>query len=196
MIITSREQINNKSILVLTSLGGAPFHVGHINLLKECKPAALKYVSENYTEQPNIDNIKLLVLINSDEFLIKKHGFAFQSEDERAYIIDAIRDVDYTFIYSSEKTTIDDAIHYFQPHFMCKGGDRSAPEFMPQCELNAADDVGCVVLYGIGGTDKVNSSSQIIAKAVEHYHTELCREFEIVLADVPYRPRIANMFGY
>lgn len=154
MIILDRIEIDNSYPLLMTSIGGAPIHRGHARLIRECKLNP---------------NTKLLVIVNSDEFLIRKHGYVFQDENDRAEIIDSFKDVDYTYIHHSNKQTIDDAILYFQPDYLCKGGDRSAPEFMPKCELDAAHEVGCQIRYGVGGTEKVNSSSILIRNAVEFY---------------------------
>lgn len=160
----------------MTSIGGAPIHEGHTRLIRDCKPAASKnYIEEfrktsgEYPQNSILDKIQLLVIVNCDDFLIRKHGFSFQNEDSRAEILDSIKDVDYTFIHRSDKQTIDDAIHYFQPHYFCKGGDRSTYESIPLVERNACSCYGTQILLGVGGSEKASSSSDLMKRAANHY---------------------------
>lgn len=171
MIISSREQIDNKKILVMTSIGGSPIHEGHTRVIRACKSTAQEAIDKSLG-QSFLDRMppryftgfeaKLLVVVNCDDFLIRKHGYVFQNENSRAEILDAIKDVDYTYIHYSDKQTIDDAIHYFQPHYFCKGGDRSDISCLPKEEVEACNDYGTVILFGVGGTDKITSSTTLI----------------------------------
>lgn len=160
----------------MTSIGGSPIHEGHVRLLNDCKDAVYRYHifhrdhSEFWIEEHIRKQIQLLVIVNCDDFLIRKHGFSFQSEDSRAEIIDSFKNVDYTYIHQSDKQTIDDAIYYFQPHYLLKGGDRSSDASMPFCELKAVDETGCKILYSVGGSEKASSSSNLIQRAVAHYN--------------------------
>lgn len=177
MIITDRNQIDNTKILLCTSVGGSPITNGHTRLIRDCKPAALKYLREDLgLSYESEDNLRLLVIVNCNDFLVRKHGFVFQDENERAEILDSIKTVDYTFIHQSDKQTVDDTLHYFQPHYFLKGGDRSSRDAMPSTELQACDDYGTVLIFGVGGTDKVSSSSELIKRAVEHYSYEAFHE--------------------
>lgn len=180
MIITDRNQIDNKQILVMTSIGGAPIHEGHVRLIRDCKSRAIsRYFYESISRgahkdvitnnENNLNKFKLLIIVNCDAFLIRKHSFSFQDENSRAEILDSIKDVDYTFIHHSDKQTVDDAIHYFQPHYFCKGGDRSGPQYMPEIELEACKTYGTEILYGVGGTEKASSSSDLMKRCANHY---------------------------
>lgn len=167
MLITDRNQINNKQILCLTSIGGSPITIGHTRLLQDCK----KNVMENLKDKIRItdEDIQLLVVVNSDDFLLRKHGLAAQSEDERAEIIDSIKGVNFVYIHHSHTQDIADCIHYFQPHFFCKGGDRSEISNIPESERLAMQDYGVVFIGGVGGREKVSSSSDIMKKIANHY---------------------------
>lgn len=178
MIIKSLEEINKYSELVCTSIGGSPIHEGHTRIIQGCKPIVFdKFViprhSEHYKKNPNsgflISNVKLLVIVNSDDFLLRKHGFVFQNENSRAEIIDSIKGVDYTYIHHSDGQSVVDALAYFKPKYFCKGGDRSGPEFMPTNELKICEEIGCTIVYGVGGTDKVSSSSDLMKSCARHY---------------------------
>ncbi len=45
-----------------------------------------------------------------------------------------------------------------RPHIYAKGGDRT-PDNMIQTEIDACNEIGCRIVYGVG--DKINSSSKI-----------------------------------
>lgn len=162
----------------MTSIGGSPIHEGHTRVIRDCKKTS--YVHHLFNRDPHAyyiesmvrEAFQLLVIVNCDDFLIRKHGFSFQNEDSRAEIIDAIKDVDYTYIHQSDKQTIDDAIHYFQPHYFCKGGDRSSIDNLPKCEVDACNAYGTVILFGVGGSEKVSSSSDLMKACANHYFLE------------------------
>lgn len=145
-------------IIILTSIGGSPITNGHTRLITNCK----KEINKKFAFSSWCPlNLKLIVLVNSNNFLLKKHGYVFQDEQERAEIIDSIKDVDYTFIYDTP-STIEGAIKELKPHFLCKGGDRT-PETMAQVEIDSCLGVGCEIVYGVGG-GKIQSSSELLKK--------------------------------
>lgn len=178
----------------MTSIGGSPIHEGHTRVIRNCRGRYYKnIINDIYPEDPEEyyqkiyvrneiggcpmsilrpEMVKLLVVVNCDDFLIRKHGFVFQNENSRAEILDSIKDVDYTYIHQSDKQTIDDAIHYFQPHYFCKGGDRSNLASIPNVEIEACHFYGTEILFGVGGTNKVSSSSDLIKRGVEFYKNE------------------------
>jgi len=176
VIIENRNQIDSKKILICTSVGGSPIHEGHCRLILDCKIKTLYHLHSGGNKNITIDNLALLVVVNSDVFLQRKHGFCFQSENSRAEILDSIKTSDYTYIHHSEKQTIDDCIHYFQPHYFCKGGDRSSIENLPKEEIRACEDYGTQILFGVGGTDKVSSSSDLIKRASDFYYNKRWEE--------------------
>lgn len=173
MIITKAEDIQTCFHLTMTSIGGSPIHEGHCRLIRDCKVQTAQILLDEYLQGPNpfkygipLTYSPLLVVVNCDDFLIRKHGYVFQNEDSRAEILDAIKDVDYVYIHKSETQTVDEVLRMFKPKFFCKGGDRSGPQFMPEIELKAAEDIGCTILYGVGGTEKVVSSTTLIDNIV------------------------------
>lgn len=180
MIIKNNSQIDNKKILICTSVGGSPIHEGHTRLILDCKPKVLKHLNSHGNKTVTIGNLALLVIVNSDSFLKSKHGFCFQSEDSRAEILDSIKTSDYTYIHYSDTQFVDGAIRYFQPHYFCKGGDRSSLESLPRCEIEACEVYGTKILFGVGGTEKASSSSDLIKRAVAHYSIELQEKYNKV----------------
>ncbi len=163
MIITCSSEIEEGALLISTSFGGSPITIGHTRCLLACKPTVSAHL------HGDSHDIKLLVIVNGDNFLKNKHGFCFQSEDERAEIFDAFKTVDYVYIHRSDKQTIDEAILLFKPSYLLKGGDRSGPQFMPECELEACKHAGTEILYGVGGIEKASSSSDLMKRCANHY---------------------------
>ena len=136
--------------LVLVSGGFDPIHSGHIYLIQE----ASKYG-------------KIVVLLNSDEWLKKKKGSEFLNYKERKVIMLALKNVIDVLDFDDSDTTsiqgIKKAIEKYPHHNLkfANGGDRndkSTPETL-FCEKNKVE-----TLWGIGGNDKSNSSSWILKK--------------------------------
>ena len=138
--------------IILVSGGFDPLHSGHIYLITD----ASKYGD-------------VVVLLNSDAWLIQKKGREFLPYKEREMIMNALKSViDVIAFDDSDKTCIDGirkAIEKY-PNRKIKfanGGDRNdntspLPEKV-YCEQNKVK-----VLWGIGGDNKANSSSWILKK--------------------------------
>lgn len=141
--------------IVLTSGGMDPVHVGHTRLLIESAKIAGRAGF-------------LFVLINDDDFLLKKKGKVFMPLVERMEVVAAVRGVDYVAPWSHPTQFVDQAILALRPTYFTKGGDRSSPAQMAQQELDACLQVGCEILYGVGGSDKVQSSSWLTRKYNEN----------------------------
>ena len=133
--------------IYLTSGGFDPVHVGHIRCLQESSILAKRSAG------------KLIVLVNSDDFLTRKKGKPFMNEEERLEIISSIRGVDMALLWRSDDQTVIDAIKQIRPNYFTKGGDRSGPDKIP--EWDVCQQVGCKVIFGVGG-DKVQSSSWLL----------------------------------
>ncbi len=74
-MLSNRE---NNIITVAVSGGFDPIHVGHVQLLKEARKLG----------------DRLIVILNNDNWLVKKKGLTFIPENERKEILEAIRYVD------------------------------------------------------------------------------------------------------
>ena len=136
-----------RKIVVATGGGFDPLHEGHIRLFKEAA---------------KLGDI-LVVMLNSDEQLKKKKGQTFYlSEDERKEIVESIRYVDRVIIDSGKDITCEEALKLVNPDIFAKGGDR-AEGSMPEIELNACKEVGCRIVYNVGG-EKVQSSSWLLKR--------------------------------
>jgi bifunctional ADP-heptose synthase (sugar kinase/adenylyltransferase) len=142
----------NKPI-VMTSGYMSPCHSGHIRCLLQ---------SGMYAD--SIGGI-FVVVVNGDGALMRKKGFCFMKEDERAEIVAAIKGVDAVIIYDDGTQFVSGAISYIVPKFFIKGGDRIEGTIP---ELEICNEIGCKILYGFGG-EKIQSSTALIegAKAFE-----------------------------
>ena len=133
--------------IVCCSGGMDPVHFGHIEYLE----AAAKFG-------------KLIVILNSDEWLIRKKGYNFMSFIERKKIIEALRCVSSVVSVDDSDNTVCKALAQIRPDYFAKGGDRgkdNTPE-VEQCGL-----LGIEMLFGIGGDDKVQASSRLVEQAIQ-----------------------------
>jgi cytidyltransferase-like protein len=132
---------------VLVSGGFDPVHVGHIRMIRE----ASKYGD-------------VIVIANSDEWLHSKKGFMFMDFDARHEILDSIKGVLLVDSVDDSDGTVCDALRRHTPTYFANGGDRgknNTPEVLLCKEL------GIELLWGIGGEEKVESSSELVKKARE-----------------------------
>ena len=136
--------------IILVSGGFDPIHSGHIKLINE----ANKYGD-------------VVVLLNSDEWLKNKKGKAFLPISERKIIMQNIKGVIDVIEFDDSDQTCIDGIKIAKSRFksnlikFANGGDRNndtTPE-KEFCENNNIE-----TLFGIGGTNKSNSSSWILSK--------------------------------
>ena len=136
--------------IILVSGGFDPIHSGHIKLINE----ANKYGD-------------VVVLLNSDEWLKNKKGKAFLPLSERKIIMQNIKGVIDVIEFDDSDRTCLDGIKIAKSRFkknllkFANGGDRNndtTPE-IEFCENNNIE-----TLFGIGGSNKSNSSSWILSK--------------------------------
>ena len=140
--------------IILVSGGFDPVHSGHIKLIQE---------ASNYGE--------VVVLLNSDNWLKKKKGKAFLSFYERKIIMNALKKViDVIEFDDSDKTCIngiEKAINKYPNNkiIFANGGDRNN-KTTPEIEFCNKNNVRTI--WGIGGSNKTNSSSLILKKWIEN----------------------------
>lgn len=136
------------NIIVIASGGFDIIHSGHIALLNDAK---------------SFGN-KLLVGVNSDEWLTRKKGRPFMNFYERSTIIEHLNMVDQVLSFDDSDDTACDLLNkikqlYKHNHIIfVNGGDRTK-ENIPEMSVQ-----GIEFKFGVGGSDKKNSSSDIINK--------------------------------
>lgn len=132
--------------IVLVTGGFDPVHSGHIAYFK-----AARCLGD-----------RLIVGLNSDEWLTRKKGRPFMPLQERMAIVGNLAVVDEVVVYNDDDGSSCDAIRLVRARYpaaeivFANGGDRTAKN-IPEMIF---DDVEFV--FGVGGEDKKNSSSWIL----------------------------------
>lgn len=143
---------------VATSGGFDPLHVGHLRCIQESVSIVEKLRKETKSE------VRLVVIVNGDEFLHRKKGYAFMPLQERMEIISGIKGVDYVVPWRGEDQTVTEALRMIRPIAFTKGGDRTSSENVPEFQL--CESIGCDVIFNVGG-GKIQSSSDLVSKMKE-----------------------------
>ena len=132
----------------LVTGGFDPIHSGHISYFKRAKDLS------NY----------LIVGINTEEWLTRKKGQYFQSWKERAEIIRHLDMVDAVISYNDDDDSscegIAKCLDIAQTVVFCNGGDREKTN-TPEVD-KYGENPRVQFQFGIGGDDKMNSSSWIL----------------------------------
>jgi D-beta-D-heptose 7-phosphate kinase/D-beta-D-heptose 1-phosphate adenosyltransferase len=138
-----------KKVVVAVSGGFDPIHIGHVRMFERAKALG----------------DELVVILNNDNWLKKKKGFAFMPEKERKEVIEALRAVDRVVITAhkpnDKDTSVCVALRAIRPDIFANGGDRkldNIPE-VPVCEA-----IGCTMVFNIGEGGKIQSSSWLLKK--------------------------------
>jgi D-beta-D-heptose 7-phosphate kinase/D-beta-D-heptose 1-phosphate adenosyltransferase len=141
-------QAQNK-VIVAVSGGFDPVHIGHVRMFIEAR----KFGDE------------LVVILNNDNWLRAKKGYAFMPETERREVIEAFEAVDRVIVSSHPEDPSDmsvcEELLLVRPDIFANGGDRTnknVPE-IPVCV-----EIGCKMLYNVGQGGKVQSSSWLVGK--------------------------------
>jgi D-beta-D-heptose 7-phosphate kinase/D-beta-D-heptose 1-phosphate adenosyltransferase len=143
--------------IVLVTGGFDPIHSGHIAYFKAARELG----------------DKLVVGLNSDEWLERKKGRAFMPWNERLAIVNNLKMVDETFTFVDDDDTAKAFIQQVRAHYpdahliFANGGDRTAKN-IPEMDI---EDSNITFEFGVGGDDKKNSSSWIL-EDYKHPKTE------------------------
>jgi cytidyltransferase-like protein len=140
---------------IMVSGGFDPIHKGHIRMIRE---AAKKG--------------EVLVIVNSDEWLMRKKGFVFMPFEERVEIIQSIKGVRDTSVIGIDDSddTVCEALRRFRPHYFANGGDRTNTNTP---EMAVCEELGIEMLWEVGG-DKVQSSSALAKKSFVKTNKPVC----------------------
>jgi len=133
---------------VMVSGGFDPLHVGHVRMIQEASQWGT-----------------VLVALNSDAWLRRKKGYVFMPWKQRAEILGNIKGVSLVTHVDDSDGTACEAIERIRPSAFANGGDRKKNNTP---EMSVCDELGIQMLWGIGGTEKPQSSSWLVNKAMEH----------------------------
>ncbi len=129
---------------VMCSGGFDPVHVGHLRMF--CKAKKL--------------GDRLIVVLNGDDWLVRKKGKFFMKQEERAEIIKGFKPVDSVYILKSKRDDVCEALEKFKPDVFANGGDRKSNNIP---EYQKCHDLGIKMVFNVGG-GKIQSSSLLLKK--------------------------------
>ena len=136
---------NEKTIVI--SGGMDPIHVGHIKMIKAAAELG-----------------RVIVVLNSDEWLVRKKGFAFMSFEERKYLLENIKGVSEVSDVDDSDGTVREALQRLKPDMFGNGGDRTSDN-TPEKEVCL--DIGIRMVWNLGG-EKIQSSSDLVRDFVRN----------------------------
>ena len=131
---------------VMVSGGFDPVHIGHIRMILEASKHG-----------------DVIVVANSDDWLFRKKGFVFMEFDQRAEILASIKGVVKVSGVDDSDGTVCEAIRRLKPDYFANGGDRQKHNTPEQA---VCDELGVEMLWGIGGNNKANSSSDLVERVL------------------------------
>lgn len=143
--------------VVAVSGGFDPVHIGHVRLFNEARKLG----------------DKLVVILNNDNWLMKKKGFVFMNEQERKEILESFSAVDEVVI---TKHTPDDSdrsicreLRELQPDIFANGGDRTPEDAQKKNsplnpEVALCAELGIETVFNVGKGGKLRSSSELVAR--------------------------------
>ena len=129
---------------IAVSGGFDPIHKCHIQMIREA------------AEYGNV-----IVILNSDEWLIRKKGYKFMPFEERAYIAGSIKGVSVVCSVDDSDDSVCAALRRFKPDYFANGGDRYEQNTP---EMDVCQELGIEMLWNIGG-GKIQSSSDLVNAA-------------------------------
>lgn len=104
---------------------------------------------------------KLVVIVADDKSLIlQKGGHNYHLSDRLgiASVVKWLNPLNEAVVSIDKDGTVAETLRMIKPQIFAKGGDRVATN-MPQKELDVCKEIGCDIVYGVGGI--LNSSSRI-----------------------------------
>ena len=137
---------------VVVSGGLDPVHVGHLRMMQEARMLG----------------DKLIVILNNDNWLKNKKGYAFMPENERAEIVLGFSCVDDVYItkhvIGDSDQSVTEALQTLKPDIFANGGDRKSDN-IPEYKL--CEELGIEMVFNVGG-GKIQSSSELVKGAELH----------------------------
>lgn len=130
----------------------SPLHVGHLVLME----AARELTGH------------LIVVVNNDVQQAVKKGRVITPEDQRLRVVRALRIVDEAFVSVDLDASVTESLRDVRRRYpdaelhFCNGGDRRDIGLVPENEARGCAEAGITMHFGIGGTNKLDSSSRML----------------------------------
>lgn len=130
---------------IMVSGGFDPVHRGHLRMIA----SAATYG-------------KVIVVLNSDDWLMRKKGYCFMDFDHREEIMRSIKFVYRVTSVDDSDNSVCEAIRRWKPDYFANGGDRTKKNTPEQ---DVCEELGIEMLWGVGGEDKAAASSVLVERA-------------------------------
>lgn len=127
--------------------GFDPAHVGHLRYIQNAR---------EYGE--------VVVILNSDSWLLRKKGYVFMPFDQRREMLLGMRGIKEVVSVDDSDGSVCKALIDIKPNFFCNGGDRIDGN-TPEKEV--CESLGITMVFGVGGDDKVQASSRLVESAIQ-----------------------------
>jgi len=130
--------------IVCVSGGFDPVHIGHLRMIQEASQHG-----------------RVVVIVNSDKWLMRKKGYIFMPFQERCEILKGFEATgDVTYVDDADGTVCE-ALRRIKPDYFANGGDRKNNNTP---EMDVCEELGIDLLWNAGG-GKIQSSSTLVNDA-------------------------------
>ena len=128
--------------LVAISGGFDPVHVGHVRMIAEAARMG-----------------DVIIIANSDAWLMRKKGYVFMNYDERQEILYNFKGVVDVVQASDDDGSVCKTLEKIKPDIFANGGDRKSDN-VPEVAL--CNKLNIELVWNVGG-NKIQSSSELVA---------------------------------
>tara|TARA_B100002019_G_scaffold241579_1_gene217626 strand:+ start:287 stop:1066 length:780 start_codon:yes stop_codon:yes gene_type:complete len=167
--------MKEKYDFALVSGGFDPVHVGHLRMFKDAKKMA----------------DEVILLLNNDEWLIKKKGKPFMNQNQRKEILEEFESISKVIIQKSSDPSSNKAIEEFvsdNPNkniCYCNGGDRSNIKKIREEDICLK--LGVDMHFGVGGEKKIESSSNLTKNYLGEIEKRPWGNYHIIARNLGYQ---------
>jgi len=134
--------VKSKKVVAISG-GFDPVHVGHVRMI-----AAAARMGD------------VIIIANSDNWLMRKKGYVFMNYDERQEILYNFKGVIDVVEAQDDDDSVCKTLERVKPDIFANGGDRKSDN-VPEVAL--CDKLGIELRWNVGG-EKIQSSSELVAK--------------------------------
>jgi D-beta-D-heptose 7-phosphate kinase/D-beta-D-heptose 1-phosphate adenosyltransferase len=101
----------------------------------------------------------LIVIVNSDKWLMRKKGYIFMPFKERCEILQGFGCVSDTTYVDDTDDSVCEALKRLKPDYFANGGDRKTDNTP---EMTVCNELGIELVWNVGG-GKIQSSSTLVS---------------------------------